>query len=156
MVFHCHDCLRSRFYFSCFVIRTYFCSFLCWLTIVITVTRYCATVELELSTYFMLTRNNLNPDKSSPDKIEGNRFFLFVSNSTTTTLFDSEMGSPVLWGTKSIVILATAKNLPVLCRFRQVQIDIYKWIGNKFSFKGSYKGNNKEDQIRSFINRIAL
>ena len=37
-----------------------------------------------------------------------------------------------------------------------VKIDIYKWISDKFSRKGSYSGMNNETSIRSFINRIAF
>jgi len=104
----------------------------------------------------MLTRNNLNPEKNSSDKIDGNHFFLFILDSSTSTLFDSKMGSPILWGTKSIVILGTSKNIPILCKSKIVRIDIYKWIGDKFSRKGFYSGINDESSIRSFINRIAF
>ena len=104
----------------------------------------------------MLTRNNLNPEKSTPDKIQGKYFFLFISDSMTTTLFDSEMGSPIYWGTKSEILLQMARKLPELCKFRTITIDFYKWVGGKFTWKGSYKGPNIEERIRAFTHRLSV
>ena len=104
----------------------------------------------------MLTRNNLNPEKNNSDKVEGNHFFVFISNSTTSTLFDMEMGAPILWGTKMVILLGVSKHLPVLCKHRRIKIDFYKWIGDKFTWKGKYDGPNDEERIKKLITRLAL
>lgn len=106
--------------------------------------------------HFMLVKNNINLEKNSSDKISGATFHLFVRDSLNATLFDADMGSPIIWGERNIVSAATRKNLPTLCKSREVVICFYKLSGEKYIHRGTYRGPNDEHRMRTFFLRVGL
>ena len=103
----------------------------------------------------MITRNVLNTEKNSPDKIQGNHFFLFVASNTQATLYDQDMSAPIVWGSKDKVVAMTTDKMPELSVSTSINLQVYKWMGGKFSFKaGAWIKNTRED-IKSFLHRFA-
>jgi hypothetical protein len=104
----------------------------------------------------MLTFNVINPDKNSSDKITGINFFLFVASNTQATLFDADMGSPIVWGTKDKVSLIMSQKLPEIITAKSISIQIYKWSGGKFTFKSQKMVSNNTDEIKMFLRRQGI
>lgn len=101
----------------------------------------------------MLTFNVINPEKNSGDKIKGINFFLFIASNTQATLFDTDMGSPIVWGTKDKVSLIMSQQLPEIVKSKSISIQIYKWTGGKFSFRSQKLVSNNTDEIKMFLHR---
>ena len=104
----------------------------------------------------MLTFNVINPEKNSGDKITGFHFFLFLASNTQATLFDTDMGAPIVWGTKDKVSLIMSQQLPKIVKDKSISIQIYKWAGGKFTFKSQKLVGNNTDEIKTFLHKNGI
>lgn len=104
----------------------------------------------------MVTKNIINIDKNSPDKISGNVFYIFVKDSLNTSVFDADMTIPIIFGNKNIALQVIRKNLPLLCRYKSVIVHFYKLVGEKYIHKGKYDGDNNEENMGRFFGRVVL
>jgi len=117
---------------------------------------YIHKLHLSVNIFFMLTFNVINPEKNNKSKINGNVFFMFIADSSHATLFDTDLASPIVWGSKSRVAVIMANKLPELSENKSIIIHIYRWIGGKFSLKVKGNVSNNTSEIKKFLRRNGI
>lgn len=74
----------------------------------------------------MVSQNVINAEKKG--KIEGRTFHLFYSDLNTSILFDKDFASPIIWGSKNVVMTNLKKLDEILDVPATTKVRIYSYI----------------------------
>lgn len=102
----------------------------------------------------MLAQNVVNPDKKG--KVEGYVFHLFYTDIHSSILFDKDMTTPIIWGSKTIVMTNLKKinelmpgNKPTTTKVR-----IYSYMISPEGYRRIDTYNGPVETIGKYIRRL--
>ncbi len=99
----------------------------------------------------MIAKNVLNPEKH--DKIIGNVFHLFYPDLNTSYLFDSSLVTPIIWGSKNIV-MTQLKNIHKLLNVKNsTKIYVISYIMGPEGYRRIQTYNGTIKNIGKYIIR---
>lgn len=100
----------------------------------------------------MLVANVLNPQKK--DKISGAVFHLFYPDQNTSILFDKDMSSPIIFGSKNVV-MAHLKNIHELMGSDiKAKVRIYSYIISPEGYRRIDTYTGPVETIGKYIRRF--
>lgn len=99
----------------------------------------------------MLAQNVINPEKKG--KIAGSVFHLFYPDSNTSILFDRDFETPIIWGSKNVV-MTQVKKLDELMGVKPItKVRIYSYILTQEGFRRIDTYNGPIETIGKYIRR---
>jgi len=100
----------------------------------------------------MIPPNVLNIDKK--EKLKGTTFHLFYQDLHTSTFFDSDFSSPIVWGNKTVV-MGWIKKLDELMNVeKETKVRIYSYIITTDGFRRTDTYNGPISMIGKYIKHI--
>lgn len=99
----------------------------------------------------MVPQNVVNPEKKG--KIEGSVFHLFYPDLNTSVLFDKDFTSPIIWGSKNVV-MTTLKKLDEILGVKSItKVRIYSYILTQEGYRRIDTYNGPIETIGKYIRR---
>ena len=99
----------------------------------------------------MLAQNVFNAEKR--DKIEGRVFHLFYLDLNTAVLFDRDLTTPIIWGSKNVVITNLKKLDEHLGVKPETTVRIYSYILGQEGYRRIQTFNGHIDAIGKYLIR---
>lgn len=99
----------------------------------------------------MLAQNVINPEKIS--SIEGAVFHLFYEDLNTAVLYDKNMHTPIMWGSKTVVIGALKKIDEQMRVKPTTKVRIYSYILGTEGFRRIQTYNGPIETIGKYLIR---
>jgi len=100
---------------------------------------------------FMIAQNVVNPEKKS--KIQGFTFHLFYPDLNTSILFDKDFTSPIIWGSKNVVMTTLKKIGDLLGTDTSTKVRIYSYIMTQEGYRRIDTYNGPIETIGKYIRR---
>lgn len=99
----------------------------------------------------MVPKNVVNPEKKG--KIEGSVFHLFYPDLNTSYLFDRDLETPIIWGSKNVV-MTTLKKIDEWMGVKPiVKVRIYSYIITQDGYRRIDTYNGPIETIGKYIRR---
>ncbi len=100
----------------------------------------------------MLSQNVINPEKRG--KIEGAVFHLFYPDLKTAILFDRDLTTPIMWGSKNVV-MTQVKNINKIMEVEAtIKVRIYSYIITSEGYRRVDTYSGPIETIGKYIRRI--
>ena len=100
----------------------------------------------------MIPKNVVNPEKKG--NIQGVVFHLFYSDLNTSILFDRDLSTPIIWGSKNVV-MTNLKKLDELTNVeRTAKVRIYTYIIDTNGYRRVDIYDGPIETIGKYIRRI--
>lgn len=99
----------------------------------------------------MIVKNVINPEKRG--KIEGFVFHLFYPDTINSVLFDSDFSTPIIWGSKNIVMTQLKKIDELMKVTPESKVRIYSYILDHNGYRRIDTYNGPIDTIGKYIRR---
>lgn len=99
----------------------------------------------------MVPQNVVNTEKR--DKIEGRVFHLFYPDLNTSLLFDRDFVTPIIWGSKTIVMTWTKKLDELMGVPNTTKVRIYSYILGQDGYRRIDTYNGPIETIGKYIRR---
>lgn len=99
----------------------------------------------------MLSQNVLNTEKKG--KIEGTVFHLFYPDLNNAILFDKDFTSPIIWGSKNVVMTNLKKMDELMNTKPATKVRIYSYILSPEGYRRIDTYNGPIETIGKYIRR---
>lgn len=101
----------------------------------------------------MVSKNVVNPEKKG--KIEGMVFHLFYPELSTSFLFDSDFTTPIIWGSKNVVMTTLKKIDEIIGGAVKptMKVRIYSYILTQEGYRRIDTYNGPIETIGKYIRR---
>lgn len=99
----------------------------------------------------MIPQNVVNIDKK--DNIKGSVFHLFYPDLNTSILFDRDLTSPIIWGSKNIVMTWVKKLNELMKVDSTSKVRIYSYILDQKGYRNIDVYNGPIETIGKYIRR---